>query len=584
MTSFGGELGRDVILFQYTCDLQNHNVMKIIIRIVFPLFALTLLAASDVSSQKLSPGPQVLTFFSDADDTEQPYGLYLPENYDPQKKYPLVIMLHGAGSNHRLALRRVFGKSNANGETDVEASRYFPEWQDVDYIVASPYARGTAGYQGIPEKDVYDVLADVKKRFNIDEDRTYLTGLSMGGGGTLWLGMTRPDIWAAIAPVCPAPPQGTDELIGNALNLPAYFFHGDKDEAVPVSVSREWVRRLKEQGSHVEYSEYPGVSHNSWENAYKDEFIFGWFRKFKRNRFPDRVQFSTRRYAYNQAYWATIDKLTPGQLATIDVKFATANKLEIATSGIQAFTLDLKGHPRVGSGSEIEVVINGKKVKAPAAESVSFTMLNGKWTPGKYTPSATAKKPGAEGPIEDVFASRHIYVYGTGGSPSEAELKARQEIATKAADWSFYRGWFLGRIMFFPRVVADKDIRPSDLESSNLVLFGTKETNTLIQKYAQRLPLHLKSGDGEHGLFYVFPVDGHYVAVSSGLPWWAGSQQRNYRFPPAFADVPGLKDFVLFKGNIKNVVNDGYFDENWKLSEDELKEMKGAALVEVNTD
>jgi predicted peptidase len=59
------------------------------------------------------------------------------------------------------------------------------------------------GYQGIAEKDVLDVLADVKKRFNIDEDRTYLTGYSMGGGGTLWIGLTRPDVWAALAPYVP---------------------------------------------------------------------------------------------------------------------------------------------------------------------------------------------------------------------------------------------------------------------------------------------------------------------------------------------------------------------------------------------
>jgi predicted peptidase len=227
-----------------------------------------------VQAQKLPSGPQVVTFFSSADDTEQPYGLYLPKNYDENKKYPLVIMLHGAGSNHRLALRRVFGKSNANGETDVEATRYFPEWKDIDFIVASPYARGTAGYQGVVEKDVYDVLADVKKRFSIDEDRTYLTGLSMGGGGTLWISMTRPDIWAAIAPVCPAPPPGTIDLAPNALNIPAHFYHGDADQAVPVSVSRDWTKKLKELGGHVEYDEYPGVNHDSWVNAYKDEAVF----------------------------------------------------------------------------------------------------------------------------------------------------------------------------------------------------------------------------------------------------------------------------------------------------------------------
>jgi predicted peptidase len=146
-------------------------------------------------AQTLPAGAQVTTFRSEADDSEQPYGLYLPENYNPNQKYPLVIMLHGAGSNHRLALRRVFGKSNTAEENDVEASRYFPPFRKVNYIVASPLARGTMGYQGIAEKDVLDVLEDVKARFSVDEERVYLTGLSMGGGGALWIGLNYPDKW-----------------------------------------------------------------------------------------------------------------------------------------------------------------------------------------------------------------------------------------------------------------------------------------------------------------------------------------------------------------------------------------------------
>jgi dipeptidyl aminopeptidase/acylaminoacyl peptidase len=113
-----------------------------------------LVPPSTAVAQRLASGPQVLTFFSNVDDTEQPYGLYLPPGYDAKRAYPLVISLHGAGSNHRLNLRRVFGKSNAEGETDVEASRSFPAWKDVDYIVASPLARGTMGYQGVAERDV----------------------------------------------------------------------------------------------------------------------------------------------------------------------------------------------------------------------------------------------------------------------------------------------------------------------------------------------------------------------------------------------------------------------------------------------
>src|SRR5688572_4990561 len=128
--------------------------------------ACLLLVCGIAQAQELRPGPQVLTYFSSIDDSDQPYGFYLPKGYDKSKKYPLVVSLHGEGSNHRLNLRRLFGQGNRMGETDAEASRYFPQFKDVDFIVATPLARGTMGYQGIAERDVYDVLADVRGRFN----------------------------------------------------------------------------------------------------------------------------------------------------------------------------------------------------------------------------------------------------------------------------------------------------------------------------------------------------------------------------------------------------------------------------------
>ncbi len=286
--------------------------------------AFLLVCAIEVcAAQSYTPGPQVLTFFSEVDDSDQPYALYLPKSFDPAKKYPLVMSLHGAGSNHRLNLRRVFGKGNLPMETDAQASRYFPAMREVEYIIASPYARGTMGYQGIPEKDVYDVLTDVKRRFPIDEDRVYLTGLSMGGGGTLWLGLTRPDIWAAIAPVCAATTPGAADLAGNALNVPVHLFHGDQDPAVPVQSSRDWHKRFLELGVRAEYVEYPGVRHSSWDFAYKDGAIFDWFAKFRRERNPARVRFSTRAYKYNSAYWVELDSFTPGMLASIGTHTGT---------------------------------------------------------------------------------------------------------------------------------------------------------------------------------------------------------------------------------------------------------------------
>lgn len=555
------------------------------------LLALVLLLvfAHAAVGQTLKPGPQVLTFFSDVDDTEQPYGLYLPEKFNPKKKYPLVIMLHGAGSNHRLALRRVFGKSNLPDETDVEASRYFPAWKNLDCIVAAPYARGTMGYQSIAEKDVYDMLADLKQRFPIDEDRIYLTGLSMGGGGTLWLGLSRPDIWAALAPVCPAPPEGTAELAPNALNYPVHFFHGDADPVVAPAGVREWVQRLQELGTKVEYTEYPGVGHNSWENAYKDEAIFSWFSQFRRNRFPERVRFATSRYKYNVAYWLRIDELRPGILATIDARFVAPNRLEISTSEVGAVTLTLTGHPKFSAKRPVEVTIDGKNISATVTDVLALSKSGDTWQAEKRVLTERMKRPGSEGPIAEAIAARHIYVYGTADNPTPEEWQVRRAQADHAANWSVDRGPFLRRVMAFPRVLSDKEVRPSDLASSHLILFGTKETNSIIAKFSGQLPLHLDSSAVDYGLLYIFPRGEHYVLINSGLPWWTVAERsgpptrRSFR---ALFGPPGmlmdLQDYVLFKEAIDNVIVEGRFDANWRMPEADAEKLQQTDVINFN--
>jgi len=538
-----------------------------------------------IVAQRLASGPQVMTFFSDVDDTEQPYGLYLPPDYDPTKPYPLVISLHGAGSNHRLNLRRVFGKSNAEGETDVEASRYFPAWQDVDYIVASPFARGTMGYQGIAERDVMDVLADVERRFSIDENRVYLTGLSMGGGGTFWIGLTRPDIWAAIAPVCPAPPNGTDEFAPNALHLPVHVFQGGADPVVQPANTREWVDRLERLGTRVEYTEYPGVGHDSWVNAYDNGQIFDWFGQFRRDPHPDRVRFVSDRYAYNTAYWVRLDALLPGRPATIDARFTDTNQLEVTTEALDGFTLYLAGHPQFRAGRPVAIEIDGERLDAPAVDSVSFSRRDGVWAAAAYAAAPGAKRPGLEGPMREAIAGRHIYVYGTAGGPTQEELAARRERAEHAANWSVYRGAFMGRVMVYPRVAADREVRPSDLADANLVLFGTPETNTLIAQYKDSLPMHLnESSIADYGLLYVFPFGSNYVLVNEGLPWWdnpdvAGSLFANAVPPMQLMD---RQDYLLFNATGGYMAAEGRFDDTWHLPGRLAGQLEGSAAVLVN--
>lgn len=530
-----------------------------------------------LGAQTILPGPQVLTFLSDVDDSDQPYSLYVPEDYTSAKRWPLVVSLHGAGSNHRLNLRRVFGLGNRPGESDAQATRIFPPLGSVEFLVASPLARGTMGYQGIAEKDVLDMIDDVKRRFSVDEDRIYLTGLSMGGGGTLWMGLTRPDMWAAIAPVCPAPPPEAEALAGNALNFPVKLFQGEIDPLVPAAQTREWHRRFLDKGVRADYVEYKGVRHNAWDYAYKDRAIFGWFSQFQRVNRPSHVRFSSTSYRYNSAYWIRLDRLTPGTLATLDGILQT-NRLEVKTTNLDAFTVDLS---RIPSRPTV-ITIDGTPVKFRPASSISFLRTAKGWAAGfKALPQGT-KRPGAEGPISDAISSRHVYLYGTEASSSPDELIRRREVATKAADWSSSRS----RLQLSFRVLSDKEAKDSDLAGSNLVLFGTKETNSRIAAIAHRLPLQLNPGAADYGLVYVFPVDGRYVVISSGLPWWTRQDQAQRTglsfISPAWRTLQSFGDYIVFRGGLDNVVAEGRFDNNWKLPPPVVETLKETGALEIN--
>lgn len=524
--------------------------------------------------QKLSSGPQVLTFFSNVDDTEQPYAIYLPKNFDESRIYPFVVMLHGAGSNHRLALRRVFGKSNGEGETDVEASRYFPNWEDREYIVAAPFARGTMGYQGIAEQDVMDMIADVKSRFSIDANRTYLTGLSMGGGGTLWLGLSYPDMWAAIAPVCPAPPAGTEALLANAYNYPVHFFQGGDDPVVPAAGTQKWVQNMKQAGINTSYEEYPGVLHDSWVPAYADGQIFDWFDQFVRNPTPIHVKFSTATYAHNLAFWVQIDAFAVNSTGKLDAQFTDQNRIEVKTSNVSGFSLDLSEHPKFSGRKGVFLTVDDMPVKAKAeAGKISLRKEGKRWVKGMVNAEVPlTKRKGAEGPMAAALSSRHLYVYGTADEPSEETLAARKATAEKAANWSFYRGEFMGRMMVFPRVLTDKEVRPSDLQEAHLILFGDKSNNAVIAQLGDELPIELNDTEDELGLAYVYPRNGKYVVINSGLSIFDAPESKKalgrwarFSSPAIMYALMKFDDFVLF--DKERILAEGFFDNAWQLEE-----------------
>jgi hypothetical protein len=535
-----------------------------------PLAAL-LLAQPDVAPW-ITPGARALTYHSAVDQSDQPYAIYLPKSFVPGKTYPLVVGLHEEESNHIFELKRVFGIPHGFGESGLQALslRPFPIPDSIDFIVACPFARGTMGYQGIAERDVYDVLADVKRRYPIDPDRVYLTGSGMGGGGALWLALTRPDQWAAVAAVCPDPFPGTAELAVNALNLPIRLYQGELDPAVSAESTRAWHRRLLNAGAPVEYIEYPGVRHNAWDSAYRNGAVFAWFAQYRRNPRPEHIRFATRSPEYAAAYGLRIVPASPGQMATID---ATTNRIQ--TLNVAAFDMESPGGPATTLGTA--VTIDSTALRIPRNAVLAFTKSTAGWT--------LAHPTVAQVPVPSIAAAvsaRHIYVYPTLGVHTEDELAARRHLAEQAAAWAGPRT----RLNLALAVKADNAVTDEDIEAADLVLFGTRETNSLIARFAPRLPIELSPAAADYGLLFIASTGDHYALVSSGLPWWTGADDAHrggYHFAPdPYRLLTTFGDYILFKGSLANVVAEGLYDANWQIPPQSAAKMLATGTVTVH--
>lgn len=113
------------------------------------------------------------------------------------------------------------------------------------------------------EKDVMNVLEIIRKEFNVDERRTYLAGHSMGGAGTLYLGVKYASNWAAIGAMAPAAFTLQPESLEKAKDMPVIIVQGDADTLVPVANTRRWVDKMKELKMTYEYKEVAGGDHGS---------------------------------------------------------------------------------------------------------------------------------------------------------------------------------------------------------------------------------------------------------------------------------------------------------------------------------
>lgn len=219
---------------------------------------------------------QELSYRMEEAGEDIPYALFVPSSYDARKPAPLVVLLHGLGSNPSQVIRY-------SGITD--------EAEERGYLVVAPYGYNSRGWYGslgpgkeftarfrrnqdqpdpgandpenlgeLSEKDVFNVLALTRQRFAVDPARIYLMGHSMGGGGTLYLAMKYPYLWAAIGPMAPAIFSEPGEL-EKVKDLPAIVVQGEEDRLVRAERTRLWVEKMKELEMEHVYIEIPGGNH-----------------------------------------------------------------------------------------------------------------------------------------------------------------------------------------------------------------------------------------------------------------------------------------------------------------------------------
>jgi predicted peptidase len=201
------------------------------------------------------------------------YLLFLPEDYGKQEKdWPMMLFLHGAGERGSdLQKVKIHGPPKI-----VEAQGDFP------FVVVSPQCPEDRWWND--DLDVLIKLLDeIVATYDIDQDRVYLTGLSMGGYGTWALASKYPDRFAAIAPICGG---GTMLMALGLKDVPVWAFHGAKDQVVPVGESERMVETINARGGNAKLTAYPEAGHDSWTKSYENQELYDWLLSHHRGKRP----------------------------------------------------------------------------------------------------------------------------------------------------------------------------------------------------------------------------------------------------------------------------------------------------------
>jgi dienelactone hydrolase len=324
--------------------------------------------------------------------------LEVPGDYEPSRPWPLRVSLHGG-----------VGRA-APGPNDPPARPLTNRIPGAGELVLHPRAWSGSEWWTTGQVDNIARLIDrIKRDYNVDESRTYITGISDGGTGVYFFAMRAATPWAACLPlngqplVLANPDSGADGQFfsSNLVNCPLHVVNGGRDPLYPAASVAPLVTMFRRGGVAVDFQVYPDAGHDtSWWPEERARFE-GFLAAHKRVAHPERISWATERTdRYNRFRWLVIDRL--GQRASDrplpDVNtFAAGNGRELQlfarsrqsgrvditrngntfaaeTRGVSAFTLLLSPEV-VDFSTPVRVVVNGKTVQESRVEKSSRTLL-----------------------------------------------------------------------------------------------------------------------------------------------------------------------------------------------------------------
>lgn len=547
--------------------------------------------ATGSTKWETAPGRKVLGYQSGVDESIQPFAVSLPAEFgkEPEKKWPLHVVLHGRGAT-------------LNEVSFIHAHEDKPPVANSDWIQLDVFGRTNNAYRWAGETDVFEALADVKRRYRIDERRIVLHGFSMGGAGSWHLGLHYPSLWCAVGPgagfvnfykyqkVEMPLPFYQDLALSiynpidyalNAFDVPICTYGGEKDEQL--AASTEMVERAANLGIEIKLIVGPGMGHAFHPESQKEFMAFHHERQaVGRAVFPGprAVKFTTRTLKYNTCEWVTIEEMIEPYRETlveaevepagevVKVKTKNVAVLQLARDVAEAVELD---------GDRLEL--------AQAAEGllpgVFYEYSGSHWSVMSYNASLAfprnsdiRKRHNLQGPIDDAFMQPFVCVRPT-GTPWNTEHAAWSNWTLERFTSEFDK-WLRGR----PQVVNDSEVTEELLLSKNLILFGDPGSNSVLARVVPRLPIRWTKSElgvfGEkydpatHAVSLIYPnpeSPRRYVVVNSGHTFHATDfKNSNAWLFPRLGDIAVQKFEKLDDGGYRETVEHAdFFNSSWKL-------------------